>query len=343
MKTHANTLYVTTDNAYIARAGNALEVRREKKKLLSMPIHMLAGLVCFGRVSVTPPALAFCSENNVAVTFLSPRGRFLARVLGPTSGNVLLRRRQYRSSDDPSAALPIAANMVFAKIANARNVLLRAARDTKADARASKLRCVASAMTTQLDEVARASDTNQVRGTEGKAAMLYFGAFNNLITVEDADFRFAVRSRRPPQDNVNALLSLLYTLLLHDCRSACETVGLDPQVGFLHHDRPGRASLALDLMEELRAPFADRLALSMMNRRQIQKKHCVSDPAGGVTLTEEGRKRLLVAYQKRKQDALTHPFLGEKTTVGLVPFVQAQLLARHLRGDLDEYPSFFWK
>lgn len=343
MKTHANTLYITIDGGYVARTGETLQVRRKKETLLSMPIHTLEGLVCFGRVSLTPPAMAFCAESNVTVTFLSTHGRFLSRLVGPTSGNVQLRRRQYRASDRPGLSRNIAANIVTAKVANARAVLLRAGRDSSDAASADRLRAAAGAMAPLLNQLPLAPDTDVVRGIEGEGAKHYFRAFNDLLAAPEPEMRFSGRSRRPPTDNVNAVLSLLYTLLMHDCRSACETVGLDPQVGFLHRDRPGRCSLALDLMEALRAPLVDRLTASLINRRQLQPKDFTTEPAGGVSLTDKGRKTLLSAYQKRKQDAMTHPFLGEKTTLGLVPFIQAQLLARFLRGDLDAYPAFFWK
>jgi CRISPR-associated protein Cas1 len=343
MKTHANTLYVTIDGGYIARTGQTLQIRQKQQTLLSVPIHTIEGLVCFGRISVTPPAMAFCAENDVAVTFLSTHGRFLSRLVGPTSGNVQLRRQQYEASARPGLTRAIAAGIVTAKVANARTVLLRAARESSDAASADRLRSEADAMAPLLQQLPLAPDTDVIRGIEGEGAQHYFRAFDDLLTAPQPEMRFTGRSRRPPMDNVNAVLSLLYTLLMHDCRSACETVGLDPQVGFLHRDRPGRCSLALDLMEALRAPLVDRLTASLINRRQLQPRDFTADPAGGVSLTDKGRKTLLTAYQKRKQDSLTHPFLSEKTTLGIVPFIQAQLMARFLRGDLDAYPAFFWK
>lgn len=343
MKSHDNTLYVTVDGAYIARTGETLRIRKEKETLLSIPIHTLDSLVCIGRVSVSPPALAFCGENNIAVTFLSTNGRFLGRLVGPTTGNVLLRRRQYAASDDPDVTSAIAGAIVAAKIANARTVLLRAARQDNTQQNDGRTRTASSALAQLLEQLSNPPDPETIRGFEGEAAQHYFRVFDRLIHVPDECMRFAGRSRRPPEDNVNAVLSLVYVLLMHDCRSACETVGLDPQVGFLHRDRPGRPSLALDLMEEFRAPIADRLTLALINRRQLQPQDFRKTPVGGIALTDAGRKTLLTAYQKRKQDTLTHPFLGEKTTVGLLPFIQGQLLARFLRGDLDAYPPFFWK
>jgi CRISPR-associated protein Cas1 len=318
-------------------------VRVESETRLRLPIHTLGGIVCFGQVSVSPFLLGFCGERGVAVSMLTENGRFLARVHGPTTGNVLLRREQYRRSDDSAAAAALAAAVVAAKIANGRATLLRGSRDRPESAGSEVLRKAADAMSCQLTLLRSCHSLDEVRGLEGQSARLYFAAFDALISQQKEDFFFRERSRRPPLDSMNALLSFLYTLLRHDLEAALESVGLDPAVGFLHRDRPGRPSLALDLMEELRAPFADRLALSLVNLRQVQGGGFRQSESGGIEMDGDTRKTVLVAYQKRKQEEVTHPFLNEKTTVGLVPHLQALLLARHLRGDLDAYPPFVWK
>ncbi len=340
MKTFDNTLYITTQGAYLARARENLVIRLDKKTRRQFPIHTLGSVVCFGNVSFSPFALGLCGENGVTVSMLTERGRFLARVDGPMSGNVLLRRAQYRASEAVAAA-EIARAMIAAKIANARTVLLRAGRDqpTSADAlprAARRLRII-------LQELQEPTGLDTLRGAEGEAAAVYFGAFNHLVVAQKDDFHFGGRSRRPPRDRINAILSFLSVMLTHDIRSACEAVGLDPQVGFLHRDRPGRASLALDLMEELRPVLVDRLTLSLINRRQVTAKGFRITESGGVEMDDDTRKTVLVAWQQRKADELTHPFLGKKLTWGLLPHIQARLLARHLRGDLDGYPAYFWR
>lgn len=343
MKRHLNTLYVTTPKAWLAKEGETVVVRVEKETRLQVPIHTLGAIACFGEVLVSPHLLGLCGQRGVTVTFFSRRGRFLARVEGPTSGNVLLRREQYRRADAEPGALEIARSIVIAKVANCRTALRRAAREHGDAAPEDPISKAANGLTALLTEAQRAPSLDGVRGLEGAAARVYFSVFDQLIRQQKADFFFTRRSRRPPLDLVNGLLSFLYTILLSDARGALEGVGLDPAVGFLHRDRPGRPSLALDVMEELRPFLADRLALSLINLRQIKASDFTSAPTGGVWLTEEGRKTVLVAYQKRKQEEIEHPFLGEKTTVGLIPHVQALLLARHLRGDLDGYPPFVQK
>lgn len=308
-----------------------------------VPIHTLGGIVCFGQVGFSPHLLGFCGERGVGVSFLTETGRFLARVQGPTSGNVLLRREQYRRADDERACASLVRAIVTAKIANGRTVLLRALRDRPDSPGADHLRSAVSALAQALDSLRDEAPVDSLRGIEGNAARLYFGAFDHLIAQQKDDFYFRERSRRPPLDNVNALLSFLYTLLRHDVQSALESVGLDPAVGFLHRDRPGRPGLALDLMEELRCFFADRLALSLINLQQIRPSGFTRTKSGGVVMDSETRKAVLTAYQKRKQEEILHPFLGERTTVGLLPHLQAALLARTLRGDLDGYPPFLWK
>jgi CRISPR-associated protein Cas1 len=287
--------------------------------------------------------LGLCAERGVAISFLTERGRFLARVTGPVSGNVLLRREQYRRADDPGSASDIARSAVAGKIANSRNVLLRSLRDHPDCAGAERLNAAVERLADAQRRLADPLPLDTVRGLEGEAGQAYFGVFDHLIVAQKDAFRFERRSRRPPLDAVNALLSFLYTLLAHDVAAALEGVGLDPAVGFLHRDRPGRPGLALDVMEELRSAIADRLALSLINRQQVKPEGFQSSESGAVTMDDATRKEVLVAYQKRKQEEVQHPFLQEKVAIGLIPHVQALLLARHLRGDLDGYPPMIWK
>lgn len=346
MRRQLNRLYVTTEGAWLKKDGANVVMEVEGDERARLPIHMLASIVCFGRVIVSPPLLGFCVEEGVSVAYLSMHGRFLARVEGPVGGNVLLRREQYRISDDLVRAAPIVRNVVAAKIYNQRAVLRRVLRDY-GDSFDDDVRLAVEHAQTRLTIISRRllSETSidVLRGLEGEAAQSYFSVFQHLIRVDEPTFRFGGRSRRPPVDAVNAILSFLYTLITHDCRSALETVGLDPAVGFLHRDRPGRPSLALDLIEELRPMLGDRLALSMVNRRQLNKKDFRFLDNGACLMMDQSRKAILVAYQERKRDEILHPFINEKVPLGMVPFVQAQLLARHLRGDLDAYPAFLWK
>jgi CRISPR-associated protein Cas1 len=346
MRRHLNTIYVTSEDAWVRKDGANIVVEVAGEERGRAPIHMIGGLICFGRAGASPAVLAACAEAGVAVSLLTPNGRFIARVEGPRSGNVLLRRAQYRLADNPAGAAAIVRGIVAAKTANQRTNIRRALRDHGAGM-ADQARQALEATEIRLTDIARralnSTDVSSLRGIEGEAAQVYFSVFDHFILVEDRSFAFSGRSRRPPLDRINALLSFLYAMLGHDCRSALESVGLDPQVGYLHADRPGRASLALDLMEEMRPMLADRLALSLVNRRQLAAKDFTVEDGGAVRLTEAGRKEILIAYQERKKDELTHPFLGEKVTLGLVPHIQAQLLARHLRGDMDGYPAFIWK
>jgi len=341
VKRHLNTLFVTTQGAWLAKDGETVSVRADGETLLRVPIHLLEGVVCFGNVTMSPFLMAHCAEHGVGVSFLTENGRFLARVEGPVSGNVLLRRTQYRWADDPHWTAELARAFVLAKIANGRLVLQRAARDHPGTA--GDLRQAIEDMARSLEQVEKADGVDTIRGLEGDAARSYFGAFDHLIVSEDSGFHFGGRSRRPPRDPTNALLSFVYTLLLHDVRSALEAVGLDPQVGFLHRDRPGRPGLALDLMEELRPFLADRLVLSLINRRQVTSSGFELRETGGVWMTDETRKTVLVAYQDRKKEEIRHPFLDERCTVGAISHIQALLLARAIRGDLDTYPPFFWR
>lgn len=343
MKTHLNTLFVTTDGSYLAKDGQAVVVRIEKQARLRVPLHNLDGIACFGRVGLSPALMGACGEAGVAISLFTEQGRFLARIVGYTSGNVLLRRAQYRAADDDAKTCHLARSIVLGKIANSRTVLLRAARDAGNAEKAERLQAIAKRLGASLVEAQSADSTDRLRGLEGEAAVRYFSAFNDLIASNDPAFQFTRRSRRPPTDAVNALMSFVYTLLLHDVRSACEATGLDAAVGYLHRDRPGRPSLALDLMEEFRPSLADRVILSLINRGQVAPSGFKRLETGGVEMDDATRKKVLVAWQERKQEEVTHPFLQERMTIGLLVHVQARLLARHLRDDIDAYPPMLWK
>jgi len=346
MRRHINTLYVTSHGAWINKDGANVVVSVEGAERGRVPVHMLGSIVCIGRVGVSPQLMGFCAEQGVTIAFLTDTGRFLARVEGPTQGNVLLRREQYRRADDPAATAALVTAFVTGKTLNQRTVIRRALRD-HADTLTAAARDALSGVEARLSDILRRiqkpQNTDSLRGLEGEAANTYFGVFDHLIGQQKDAFRFNGRSRRPPLDPVNALLSFLYTLIVHDCRAALEGFGLDPYVGFLHRDRPGRPSLALDLMEELRPLVADRVALSLINRRQLGGADFRHMENGAVLLTDDGRKSVLTGFQERKKEEIAHPFLGEKTTVGLIAHCQAQLLSRHLRGDIDGYPPFIWK
>lgn len=342
MKTHLNTLFVTTEGSYLAKDGLAVAVRVEKQTKLRIPLHNLDGIVCLGRIGASPALLGAAAEAGVRVSFLSQRGRFLAAVQGFTPGNVLLRREQYRAADDPARSLAIARPILLGKLANCRTVLMRAAREASDPVRADRLRSAADRLSISLMEAKTTASLDTLRGVEGEAGARYFSVFDDLLGPGEA-FRFNGRSRRPPLDRVNALLSFVYTLLMHDLRSACESVGLDAAVGFLHRDRPGRPGLALDLMEEFRPVLADRLVLSLINRGQVPANDFETQESGAVLMNDATRKTVIIAWQKRKQEEAVHPFLEEKTSLGLWPHLQARLLARHLRGDLDVYPPTIWK
>lgn len=346
MRPMLNTLYVTTEGAWLHKDGENLVMQVDGEERARLPMHMLGGLVCIGRVLVSPPLLGHCAERGICVSYLSTQGRFLARVEGPIAGNVLLRRAQYRITDDAPRCGLVARHLLVGKLHNQRSVLGRGLRDHADklnDEQQGRLQHAHKRLARLIDKLMLESDLDQLRGLEGEAASCYFDAFGLLVRNDDPFFAFKGRSRRPPLDAMNALLSLLYTLLTHDCRSALETVGLDTAVGFLHRDRPGRPSLALDLMEEFRPVVADRLALSLVNRKQLSARDFQTLDNGAVLLRDEARKLVLTSYQERKREELQHAFIGEKTVLGLFPFLQAQLLARHLRGDLDAYPPFLWK
>lgn len=346
MRRHLNTLYVTTEESWLHKDGENVVVKFEGRERGRVPIHIVGSIVCFGAVGATPALLGICAARGVCVVFLDRNGRFLARVEGPTRGNVLLRRRQYRAADDERLSASLAGSMIVGKLVNQRTVVRRALRDHDArlsDESKRRLRRTERRLTRAARNAQCCRSVDALRGIEGDGARDYNGIFNDLLTVDDPAFAFKGRTRRPPLDAINALLSFFYTLATHDCRSALEAVGLDPAVGFLHRDRPGRPSLALDLVEEIRPVLADRVALTLINRRQLTSRDFSTSASQAVALKEGARKEVLVAYQNRKKDVITHPFLGEKTTLGLVPFLQAQILARHLRDDLEGYPPFIWR
>jgi CRISPR-associated protein Cas1 len=343
MKRLLNTLYVTTQGAYLCREGETVCVRVEQETKLRVPIHTLGGIVCFGQVSCSPPLMELCGERSVLISFHSERGKFLGRVQGPVSGNVLLRRAQYRIADDAAVSANIARAVITAKAANCRTVLLRAARDHAETADAQALTGAAAELSRISNGLEQETSMDGLRGREGEAARAYFGVFDHLIVAQKDSFQFHERSRRPPLDNINALLSFLYSMLAHDCTSALESVGLDPAVGFLHADRPGRPSLALDLMEEFRPVLADRVALSLVNLQQVKGGGFTKTETGAVMMDDKTRKEVLVAWQRRKAEEVKHPFLDETVEVGLLPYAQALLMARFLRGDLDGYPPYIWK
>lgn len=343
MRQLLNTLYVTTPEAYVRLDHETLRIQVEGETRLQVPLHHLGGIVCFGNVLVSPAVLHRCADDGRSVVFLNRTGRFKARLEGPVSGNVLLRKAQHDALADPARTLALACNMVAGKIQNTRQIVLRAAREAKDAADGVALTATARKLAASIRQLPCVEDLDELRGVEGEAARQHFGSFSRMVREDRTTFTLNGRTRRPPRDPANALLSFLYALLLTDCVAAAEGVGLDPQMGFLHALRPGRPALGLDLMEELRSVIAERLALSLINRRQITAKHFVERPGGAVHLGEDGRKDVIVAYQKRKQEELQHPVLEQKIPVGLIPHTQARLLARVLRGDMESYLPFLYR
>ena len=342
MKKLGNVLYVTTPEAYLSLDGENIVVKKAENTSTRLPLHNLENIVCFSYQGASPALMGACAERNVGLCFLTPNGRFLARVTGKVRGNVLLRKKQYEVSERNDASVPIAASFLLAKIANCRKVIERALRDHAMLVDVQALSQVSAFLKETLNAVPCCKTIGELMAFEGSAAKIYFGVFDQLILQQRQDFPFKERSRRPPLDNLNSLLSFLYTLLANQTASALETVGLDPYVGFLHQDRPGRPSLALDLMEELRPVFADRLALTLVNRKQVTGEGFTQKESGGILMDDDTRKKVLTAWQERKKEDILHPYLKEHIPFGLIPHVQALLLARHLRGDLDAYPPFFW-
>lgn len=342
MKHLGNVLYITTPEAFISLDGENVVIKKEEGVSTRLPLHNLENIVCFTWQGASPALMGACAERNIGLAFLTPNGRFQARITGRVKGNVLLRKKQFEWSEKDAQSIPIAQSFLLGKIYNCRRVLERAIRDHAMLVNVESLSGASSFMKETLKTIPLCKSTGDLMGFEGSAAKVYFGVFDHLILHQQDAFFFKERSRRPPLDNMNALLSFLYTLLTNETASALETVGLDPYVGFLHRDRPGRPSLALDVMEELRPVLVDRLALSLVNRKQIAGKGFTQKESGGVLMDDETRKAVLVAWQERKKEELMHSYLKEKIPYGLLPHVQAMLLARHLRGDLDAYPPFFW-
>jgi len=342
MKHLGNVLYVTTPEAYLTLDGENIVVKKEEGASTRLPLHNLEIIVCFTWQGASPALMGACAERNIGLCFLTPNGRFQARITGKVKGNVLLRKKQYEVSEKEAESVPIAASFLLGKISNCRKVLDRAIRDHSLLVNVQSLTAASASLKETLKDIQACTSIADLMGYEGSAAKIYFSVFDHLILQQRDNFFFKERSRRPPLDNMNSLLSFLYTLLTNDVASALETVGLDPYVGFLHQDRPGRPSLALDLMEEFRPVLADRIALSLINRKQITGKGFTQKESGGILMDDETRKAVLIAWQEKKKEEIIHPYLKEKIPFGLIPHVQAMLLARYLRGDLDAYPPFFW-
>ena len=343
MRKLLNTLFVTSEEAYLALETENVAVYIGEEKKAQYPLLVLESIISFSYKGASPALMGACARKGIQLTFLTPRGSFLARVCGREQGNVLLRKEQYRLSDNLEKSCHIARNFIFGKVYNQRWVLERTLRDHRMRVDAAKLESASQALAGLLPAIETQTDLDALRGLEGEASVRYFHVFDEMVLNQKADFLFDGRNRRPPTDNMNALLSFAYVLLSNDCASALESVGLDSYVGFMHRDRPGRTSLALDLMEELRAPMADRLCITLVNNRVLQDKHFERQESGAVFLGEDGRKLFLSAWQTKKKEEITHPYLKEKMAWGLVPYVQSLLLARCLRGDLNGYPPFLWK
>ncbi|MCI7727492.1 MAG: type I-C CRISPR-associated endonuclease Cas1c [Clostridiales bacterium] len=343
MKQLLNTLFVTSEDIYLSLEGENVLANRDREVIARYPLHTLQTIVSFSYSGASPALMGACAEKGIGLAFCTPRGRFLARVCGESSGNVLLRREQYRIADDSQRSCAIARTMIFGKLSNCAASVQRTLRDHALRVTDNGLEEAVRQIKELLPQALSVSELDTLRGLEGVGAAAYFGVFDHLLLNRKEDFFFHGRNRRPPLDRVNAMLSFAYSLLAHDCASALESVGLDAYVGFLHRDRPGRESLALDLMEELRPCMADRFVLTLVNNRMIRPEDFQVQDSGAVLLTDDGRKKFLKAWQERKRDTLTHPYLNEKMSWGLIPYVQALLLARYLRGDLDAYPPFLWK
>ncbi|WOC31309.1 MULTISPECIES: type I-C CRISPR-associated endonuclease Cas1c [Caproicibacterium] len=336
------TLYILTQDSYLHCQNHAVEIIVGGEEKGRIPAHNVDSIICFGNTTVSTPFFAFCAQNGITLTFLSDTGRFYGRLQGPQSGNILLRQQQFADVSDPFFSVSLVKNILCGKVGNEKLLLQHCARDLQDKEKKSRIAAAATALTTAIRELPICMTVDELRGKEGAAAAVYFSVFDDLLKRDGPMMTFQKRSRRPPENRVNALLSFLYTLLKSDVQSAVESVGLDPAAGFLHTLRPGRPALALDLMEELRAPLCDRLALSLINRGQIQGTDFEADTPC-YYLTDKARKTVLNAWRDRKKQTVLHPFLKEKIEIGLIPFAQAQLLARVIRGDLDEYPPFVWR
>ena len=343
MKHLLNTLYVTAPERYLSLDGENVVIRSEDEEIGRIPLHNLEAIVTFGYQGASPALMGACVQRNINLSFLSASGRFLARVSGEVRGNVTLRKQQYRLSENDGEAIKVARNCILGKVFNSRWVLERAARDYPMRLDSDKLKEKSSYLAESLGKIRVCGESGALRGLEGEATSIYFSVFDDLILQKKEQFYFHGRNKRPPLDRVNAMLSFAYTLLAGMCGAALETVGLDPYVGFLHTDRPGRMSLALDMMEEFRSVMADRFVLTLINKRIISGDAFSVKENGAVIMDDETRKLFLSQWQMKKQETITHPFLNEKIEWGMVPYVQAMLLARYIRGDLDEYPPFLWK
>lgn len=340
MRKLLNTLYVTTPEAYLSRDGQNVVVSIEKEELFRIPIINVEGIVTFGYIGASPGLMKLCMDNNVSLSFLTPQGRFIGRVQGATQGNVLLRKKQYALSEDEEVSLHLAKLFITGKVFNTRCILQRSIRDNGPD---EDVENAIKQLDCRRRRILQAESMDILRGEEGLAANTYFDVFDHLILHQREDFPFNGRTRRPPKDEINAMLSFVYTLIANEVTAALETVGLDPYVGFMHTLRPGRSSLALDMMEEFRTYLGDRLVLSVVNRKQVTKKDFIRQGDDGFVMTDDCRKELLTGWQKRKKETIEHPYLKEKIPIGLLPYVQAMLLARFLREDLDDYPVFLMK
>lgn len=343
MKRLLNTLYITSGNRYLSLDGENVVVLEEQQEIGRIPQHNLQAIVTFGYTGASPALMGVCAQGNIELSFMSGNGRFLARVTGEVKGNVTLRKQQYRVSDDREKSIKIARNFILGKVYNSRWVLERAGRDYAMRLDAELIRKKSLYLAQSMKNIRMCENNEELLGLEGEAASVYFSVFDELILQQKKDFYFHGRNKRPPLDNVNAMLSFAYSLLASMCGSALESVGLDPYVGFFHTDRPGRMSLALDLMEEFRSIMADRFVLTLINKRIMKSDHFMKKENGAVIMSDEGRKLFISAWQSKKQETITHPFLNEKIEWGMAPYVQSMLLARYLRGDIDEYPPFFWK
>lgn len=338
-----NTLYVMTESCYLTLDGENIVIQDGEKTIGRFPLHTLENIICFTYKGASPALMGACAERKIGMSFFSPRGAFLARVVGKEYGNVLLRKEQYRISDQENKSVAYAKNMIMGKVFNCRWSIERTVRDHGYRVDAEKLKQISNALYHTLPQIDSALKMDELRGIEGKAAEQYFSVLDDMILNQKEDFTFTTRNRRPPLDNFNAMLSFAYTVLAGDCANALASVGLDPYVGFMHGDRPGRMSLALDLMEELRPVMADRFILTLVNTKAIQASHFEKRKDNAVFLNEEGRKIFFAAWQNHRRESITHPYLKEKIPWGLVPYVQALLLARTVRGDVEEYPPFLWK
>lgn len=343
MRKLLNTLYITSPDAYLSLDGENVVVLKQDMEIGRVPLHNIEAIITFGYTGASPALMGKCARYNIALTFMSSNGNFLARVVGESQGNVILRKKQYRTSDNVSESLCIARNIIIGKLYNSKWVLERATRDYAMRLNVEKLKRATGFLQNSIELVASSKSMEQLRGYEGEAASIYFQVLDELILNQKDDFYFYGRNKRPPLDNVNALLSFSYSLLASNVGAALEAVGLDAYVGFLHRDRPGRMSLALDLMEELRSVYADRFVITLINKRMLNAKDFIKKEDGAVILSDAARKKFLLAWQEKKKEKITHPYLGEKIEWGLVPYIQSMLLARYLRGDLDEYPPFLWK